>query len=81
MSVVGNPFSKWVNAQIDDRNEKITTSNNLNIDIAPELMEIFKNSTAVSSKIHFFRLNNNMLYNNNLYVFSHEWIRWYVAKG
>ena len=49
-SVVKQPFSDWVKKQINLRNQKITTEQQLNIELDPELAAAFNNSTAVSSK-------------------------------
>ena len=57
MSIVGKPFADWIDETIEERNNKLATSNNLNIDISPELYEIFKNSTAISSKLAFHYKN------------------------
>ena len=54
MSVIGPKFGQWVEDTIEERNSKIATSNNLHIDIAPELLDAFKASTAVSSKFGSF---------------------------
>jgi hypothetical protein len=47
---VKQPFSDWVKKQINVRNQKITTEQQLNIELDPELAAAFNNSTAVSSK-------------------------------
>ena len=49
-SLVQEDFAAWVKAHIDARNQKITVTNNLLIDMDPEVAAAFAASTAVSSK-------------------------------
>ena len=48
-TVVGKPFGDWVKEQIEERNLKITTDKQLNIELDPELAAAFNASTAVST--------------------------------
>ena len=70
MSVIGPKFEQWVHETIEERNSKISISNNLNIDIAPELLEAFKASTAVSSKFDFVLFKSFLSMLNNKYYVS-----------
>ena len=49
-TVVGTQFSDWVRQQIDERNEKLTSDHNLNIELDPEIAAAFRASSQVSSK-------------------------------
>ena len=49
-SLVQEDFAEWVKRHIDARNQKITVTNNLLIDMDPEVAAAFAASTAVSSK-------------------------------
>ena len=43
-------FSKWVKHRSDNRHEYVAEKGDLNIEMDPEIAEIYKNSNAVSSK-------------------------------
>ena len=47
---VGAGFSKWVDDQVKARHAKVVDTKNMAIELDPEIAEIFRNSTAVSSK-------------------------------
>ena len=49
-TVIKKPFADWVKAQINARNEKIITDQQLEVELDPELVEAFNASTHVSSK-------------------------------
>lgn len=49
-SVVGETYSNWVKQRIVDRNTKLVTKKNLNIDMDPAIAAAFENSNAISSK-------------------------------
>jgi len=49
-TMVGKPFSTWVDSQIKKRNEKILIAQNLLIEMDPEIAEIFQASTSMSGK-------------------------------
>ena len=53
-SVIGEPFSDFVRQQITDRNQKMQTDHNLNIELDPEIAEAFKQSNQISSRSHLF---------------------------
>ena len=43
-------FSNWVKEKIDARNAGVVKKKNLSVNMDPEIMQAFLNSTAVSSK-------------------------------
>ena len=47
-TIIGQPFQNWVNQRIERRNAKISSDQNLSIQMDPEIAELFKNSTSVS---------------------------------
>ena len=47
---VGQPFSDWVDQQVNARHEKVADTRNMMIELDPEIAEAFKASTAVSGK-------------------------------
>ena len=49
-SVVGEDFKKHVHECMDARNEKIIDKKNLGIELDPEIMKAFQNSTHVSTQ-------------------------------
>ena len=55
-SVVGEPFKQWVKDMIETRNQDMTKSKNLLINMDTDVAAAFQASTAVSSKYIFFAL-------------------------
>ena len=53
-TMVGKPFSDWVDERIKVRNKKVTDERDLAIKMDPAIAEIFRNSTSV--------VNTNMLF-------------------
>ena len=49
-SLVGESFAKWVKARVDARNVKVAEEGNLNIELDPEIAQIYRDSNAVSGK-------------------------------
>ena len=49
-TVIGEPFEKWVSAQIEACNAKIAKDQNLMVDLDPDVYRAFMNSSHVSSK-------------------------------
>ena len=49
-TIVGEPFARWVNEQVDQRNAKIADKRNMLIELDPEVAAAFRASTQVSSK-------------------------------
>jgi hypothetical protein len=49
-TIVGDPFRQWVEAVMTARDNKIKDEKNLGIDLDPEILRVFRNSTSVSSK-------------------------------
>ena len=47
-TIVGEDFSNWVKAKINERNAKITTEKNMIINVDPAIALAFQNSTSVS---------------------------------
>ena len=43
-------FSQWVKHRSDNRHEYVAEKGDLNIEMDPEIAEVYKNSNAVSSK-------------------------------
>ena len=48
-TVVGEPFGRWVKAQIETRNQAVASKGNLNIAMDPDVAAAFAASTAVST--------------------------------
>ena len=48
-TTIGDPFMNWVNQRIEQRNAKITSVQNLSIQMDPAIAALFRNSTAVST--------------------------------
>ena len=49
-TVIGRKFDDWVKKQVETRNAKVAKEKDLHIEVDPEIAEIFRNSTSVSSK-------------------------------
>ena len=49
-TIVGDKFNDWVQEKVRARNEKVADDHDMNIDLDPEIAEIFKKSTSVSGK-------------------------------
>ena len=49
-TLVGDPFSEWVNGILRKRSRKLAEERNLNIHMDPEIHKIFKASTSISCK-------------------------------
>ena len=49
-TVIKEPFARWVQKQIKDRNEKVATDQNIWIDMDPNVAAAYQASTAVSCK-------------------------------
>ena len=49
-AILGDTFSKWVKAKIEENHEKKAEKGNLMIDMDPEVHAAFQSSTAVSRK-------------------------------
>ena len=47
--MVGQPIADFVRERIEERNHGLADRNDLNIAIAPEIMSVIKQSTAVST--------------------------------
>ena len=50
-TVVGDPFLQWTNVRIHERNSKVVKEKDLNINMDPEIAQIFRQSNAVSGKL------------------------------
>ena len=48
-TLVGQPFREWVDSLVDERHEKVAETNDLHIDLDPEIAEIYAKSKAVST--------------------------------
>ena len=49
-TLVGQPFADWAKAIIEARNQKLVDEQKLAIDMDPQILQFFTQSTAVSSK-------------------------------
>ena len=49
-TIVGDKFNEWVQEKVNARNAKVAEDQNMNIDLDPEIAEIFQKSTSVSGK-------------------------------
>ena len=49
-TVIGEPFQQFVREKSEERNESLAVRQDLNIAIDPEILEIIKNSTAISTQ-------------------------------
>ena len=49
-TLVGDPFRLWVDQVMTARNTKITQERNLGIELDPEILRVFRQSTSVSGK-------------------------------
>ena len=49
-TIVKEPFRTWVEARIEERNEKIKANQNLTLELDPEVARAFAKSTNISSK-------------------------------
>ena len=48
-TLVGTPFREWVDNLVDGRHEKMAEERDMNIDMDPEIRQIFNKSKAVST--------------------------------
>jgi hypothetical protein len=53
-TIIGEPFRDWVEKKVKDRNEKHMLSQNMTIEMDPEVYKAFKASTHVSCIYHSF---------------------------
>lgn len=49
-TVIGRDFSDFVREEIEKRNLSLADRKDLNIEIDPDILEVIKNSTAVSTQ-------------------------------
>ena len=49
-TILQEKFSKWVKDQVEARHDKVSIKKDIMIQMDPEMAEIFRQSTAVSSK-------------------------------
>ena len=49
-TVIGDPFQKWVNEQVQARHAKMTKEHRTEVDMDPEIEAIFQASNHISSK-------------------------------
>lgn len=49
-TVIGEPFSSFVRERSEERNESLAERQDLNIAIDPEILQIIKSSTAISTQ-------------------------------
>ena len=49
-TLVGKPFSSWVERGIQARNEKVQEKNDMMVDLDPQIAKIFANSSAISGR-------------------------------
>jgi len=49
-TLTGVPFSTWVKERCDERNRELAEKHDLNITIDPAILEVIKNSTAISTQ-------------------------------
>mgnify|MGYP006228891045 CR=1 FL=1 len=49
-TLVGEPFRLWVETVMQARDAKITKEKSLGIELDPDILRVFRNSTSVSSK-------------------------------
>ena len=47
-TIVGKPFSDWVESKIKDRNDEVEDKQDMNVYMDPEIAAILKNSSSVS---------------------------------
>jgi hypothetical protein len=48
-TIVGKPFSDWVEMKIKARNSDLEEKQDMNVHLDPEIAEILKNSTSIST--------------------------------
>lgn len=48
--MIGKPFKDFVNSQCNERNEKLATREDVNIAIDPEILQVIRGSTQVSTQ-------------------------------
>ena len=49
-TIIGDPFQKWADKRVTERNEKVVKDRDMEITMDPEIAEIFKASSSVSGK-------------------------------
>ena len=74
-SVVGEPFKQWVKDMIETRNQDMTKSKNLLINMDPDVAAAFMASTAVSSNSPSLLCFDVILKLIHLSLYSHQWCR------
>ena len=48
-TIIGNEFAQFVRQRIEERNESLADRQDLNVAIDPEILEVIRASTAVST--------------------------------
>ena len=48
--MIGQEFAEWVREKIEARHERLIEKQDLNIEIAPEILEVIKDSNAISTQ-------------------------------
>ena len=51
-TIIGEPFRLWVESVMTARDEKVARERSLGIELDPEILRVFRNSTAISSKYY-----------------------------
>ena len=49
-TIVGEPFQEWVKDRVEQRNAKLKKEQKQDIEMDPEVLRIFQNSTSVGCK-------------------------------
>ena len=52
-TVLQDKFSKWIKDGVDKRHDKVKVKKDIDIDVDPEIAEVFHRSNAVSSKCSY----------------------------
>ena len=61
-SLLQDEFAKWVKVNVDHRHEKVAEKKAIMIKMDPLVAEIFRQSTAVSSKFLLLKCINKILF-------------------
>ena len=80
-TLIGQPFADWAKAIIESRNQRLVEEQKLAIDIDPQILHYFNQSTAVSSKSTVNKLLTQHSDSFSVYNHSSEGQRRLLAQG
>ena len=75
--MVGKPFREWIDAKLEERNEKLVEKREMIIELDPQIEALFKASNSVSGRFASCDFQYNMTFSLNFsfFFFSFSWYK------